>query len=146
MKKSVLLILSLALLSLGHWAPEVEGQSSFQVIVNPGNPVSTLTKAQVSKFLLKKTTKWDSGGAVQAVDQGVAEAIRGVFTKEIHGRSVTSIQRYWQRQVFSGKDVPPPELGSDREVIDYVATNAGAIGYVTASASLGGVKAVSVSE
>ncbi len=146
MKKSVLLILSLVLLCLGHWAPVVEGQGSYRVITNPGNPVTSLSRTQVSRLLLKKVTKWDSGQQVQAVDQGGAETVREVFTKEIHGRSVVSIKRFWQRQIFTGKDVPPPELGSDREVVDFVSKNAGAIGYVSTGASLDGVKAVDITE
>ncbi len=146
MKKSVLLVLSLTLMSLGHWTQVAEGQQSFQVIVNPGNTVTALSKTQVSRFLLKKGKKWDDGRQVDPVDQGGAQAVREVFTKEIHGRSVVSIQRFWQRQVFSGKDVPPPELSSDREVVEFVANNPGAIGYVSAGATVGGVKVVTVTE
>ena len=123
MKKSVLLILSLALLCLGHWTPVAQEQSSFQVITNPDNPVTSLTKTQVSKILLKKVSKWENGVRVSAVDQGGSGTVREVFTRAIHGRSVTSIKRYWQRQIFTATEVPPPELGSDREVVEFVSKN-----------------------
>ena len=146
MKTSALLILSLVLLSFGPWIPAAEAQPAFRIITHRSNPVATLTKTQVSKILLKKVSKWEHGEGVKAVDQGGAGTVREIFTKEIHGRSVTSIKRYWQRVVFSGDGTPPPELGSDSEVVEYVSQNAGAIGYVSADASLDGVRVISITE
>ena len=146
MKKLVLSIFGLALLTLGHWALMAQEQPSFKVITHPANPVTSLSKTQVSKILLKKVSKWDDGQRVRAVDQGGKDSVREVFTKEIHGRSLSSIQRYWQRQVFSGKDVPPPELAGDSEVVEFVSKTAGAIGYVSPDAELDGVKIVTVTE
>ncbi len=146
MKKSVLSILGLALLSLGHWTLMAQEQPTFKVITHPENPVTSLSKTEVSKILLKKVSKWDDGQRVRAVDQGGKGSVREVFTKEIHGRSLSSIKRFWQRQVFSGTDVPPPELASDGEVLEYVRKTEGAIGYVSTDASEDGVKVIDVTE
>ncbi len=146
MKKTALMLLGLALLLIGHRTPTAQEQSPFQVITHPDNPVTSLSKTQVSKILLKKTSKWDSGQPVKAVDQGGKGSVREIFTKAIHGRSLSSIQRFWQRQVFSGKDVPPPELAGDTEVVEFVSANTGAIGYVTAGAELDGVKVLTITE
>ncbi len=144
MKKSALWILGLGLLALGHWTLLAQEQSPFKVITHPKNPVTSLSKTEVSKILLKKTSKWETGQRVQPVDQGGKDSVRGVFTKEIHGRSLSSIQKWWQRQIFTGKGVPPPELGSDKEVVAYVKKTAGAIGYVSKDASVDGVKVLTV--
>ncbi len=146
MKKSVLLSLGLALLGLGYWPPMAQEPPAFKVITHPDTPVTSLSKTQVSKILLKKVRKWDNGQRVQAVDQGGKDSVREIFTKEIHGRSLSSIQRFWQRQIFSGTEVPPPELASDDEVVSFVSSNPGAIGYVSADAALEGVKTVDVTE
>ncbi len=146
MKKSILLVLCLALLFLGRRAPMAQEPALFQVITHADNPVASLSKTEVSKILLKKVSEWDSGEPVQAVDQGGKQAVREVFSKEIHGRSASSIQRYWQRQIFSGKGVPPPELEDDLEVVAFVAQNAGAIGYVSKDAPVDGVKVLDITE
>jgi ABC-type phosphate transport system substrate-binding protein len=146
MKKSALLILGFAVLALTHSAPSAQEQAGFKVIAHPDNPVTSLSKAQVSKFLLKKASKWDHGERVLPVDLGGQGPVREAFSKAIHGRNVTSIQRYWQRQIFAGDGVPPPELGSDREVVDYVSKNPGAIGYVSENAVATGVKVIEVTE
>ncbi len=146
MKKLVLSVLGLALLTLGHWASMAQEQPPFKVITHPENPVTSLSKTEVSKILLKKVSKWDDGQRVRAVDQGGKGSVREVFTKEIHGRSLSSIKRFWQRQVFSGTDVPPPELASDSEVLEYVRKTEGAIGYVSTDAPEDGVKVIDLTE
>ena len=45
--------------------------------------------------------------------------------------------QYWQKQMFSSSALrPPPVKGSDADVIAFVAKTAGAVGYVSAGASL----------
>ena len=46
--------------------------------------------------------------------------------------------------VFTGKAFMPKTLGSDAEVLDYVAKTKGAIGYGNAAASAPGTKAIAV--
>ena len=123
---------------------QLDAQQGYKVIVNENNQVSSLDKKQVSKFLLKKALRWEDGTAVDPVDLAPSSAVREAFSEDVHGRSVASIKNYWQRQIFSGANTPPAEVGSDAEVIAYVRSNPGAIGYVSTGAPLDGVKAVSV--
>ncbi|MGB1303739.1 MAG: phosphate ABC transporter substrate-binding protein, partial [Pseudoalteromonas marina] len=44
--------------------------------------------------------------------------------------------------VFTGKGTPPEKLGSDQAVIDFVAANADAIGYVDSAKVSDNVKVV----
>lgn len=117
---------------------------TFKVIVNSANPVSSLTKAEASKFFLKKRGKWSHGAEVQPVELPGSSSVRGSFTKEIHSKKPAAISAYWQKQIFSGRATPPPEKGSDAEVVAYVQANPGAIGYVSSGASVGGVKVVKI--
>jgi ABC-type phosphate transport system substrate-binding protein len=127
-------------------APVVSAQGGYRVIVNDGNPQAALSKDEVSRFLLKKTTSWSHGAAAEPVDLGDKSEVREALSRDVHGRSVSSIKNYWQRQIFSGRAVPPPELASDAEVVSYVARRPGGIGYVSGSARLGsGVKEVRIS-
>lgn len=118
---------------------------SYQVVVNAANPVAEMTKDDVSNVFLKKSRKFPDGGEAVAVDQDASAAVRETFSKAVHGRSASAIESHWQQQIFSGKDVPPEKKGSDAEVLDFIRSNPGAIGYVSSGASLGGgVKAVQV--
>ncbi len=121
-------------------------QSSYKVIINSSNPVATISKTDLSKLFLKKTTKWENGNKVQPVDLLESSAVRVSFTKEIHDKSISAIKSYWQRQLFSGRAVPPPEKANDKEVLSFVKANSGAIGYVSTSASTKGVKVIKITK
>lgn len=110
---------------------------AFLVVVHESNPVSSMSKVDVSRMFLKKTTHWESGFKVKPVDQAASSAVRESFSKAILNREVRAIKAYWQKLLFSGRAAPPPELNSDREILEYVRNNTGAIGYVSAAAALG---------
>lgn len=142
MKRVFFLILLLAFPSM---ATLIQAGDSVKVIVHPSNPISTLKKSQVSSYFLKKATSWDSGRKVLPVDQNETSQVRISFTEEIHGKEVHSVLSYWQKQIFSGRDVPPVEKNSDREVIAFVRENADAIGYVSEGAAASdGIKVVKI--
>ena len=115
-----------------------------QIIVNNSNPASTLSAEYVSKAFRGKVTQWDHGGKIQPVDRSGRSAVRASFSEDVVGKSVSAVKAHWQRMVFSGRGVPPPELGSDAEVMAFVERHPGGIGYVTAGTALKGVKAVEV--
>jgi ABC-type phosphate transport system substrate-binding protein len=116
----------------------------YKVIVNSGNSISTLSKDEVSDFFLQKKTKWSSGNKVVAVDQKSKSSVRVSFSKGVHGKPVSAIKSYWQQALFSGKGVPPNEMSTDAEVIAFVKSNPGAIGYVSSGSNTSGVKVLSV--
>jgi TonB family protein len=63
---------------------------------------------------------------------------------EYLGISEDDLQTYYRTLVFTGKGSMPKELGSDAEVVAYVARTRGAIGYVSSAASLEGVKTLAI--
>ncbi len=125
---------------------QAQAADSFKLVVHSTNSVSSLTQDKTSRLFLKKTTRWDSGDKVLPVDQLKKSSLRETFSQAVHGKDVRSIESYWQTQIFAGRATPPPELASDAEVLDYVRSNAGAIGYVSQNATVGdGVKVVKIS-
>ena len=135
MKKIVLFLVFLSIVLPSSFSYANEG--GFKVIVNASNPDSELTKREISKLFLKKVKRWkESNEAVLPVDLVADSPVRGKFSAEIHGRKLSSIKAYWQKQIFSGRGVPPQEKASDQEVLEYVEGNAGAIGYVSETADI----------
>lgn len=116
----------------------------YKVIVNSANSTAELTADAATKVFLKQVLKFPNGTAAQPVDQAKGAPARVAFTRGVLGRAVSAVESYWQQQIFSGKDVPPPTKSGDDEVIAYVKANPGAIGYVSAGAAVAGVKVVPV--
>jgi ABC-type phosphate transport system substrate-binding protein len=143
MKTHVLLPVLLAVLLVGAGGPAAA--ADVVVVVNVANPVSSLPADEVSKLFLKKASKWPDGGKVLPVDLVETSALREAFSKQIHGKGSAAIKAYWQKMIFSGQDVPPPEKSSIAEALSYVRGNSGAVGYAPAGADLGpGVKVLKV--
>ena len=131
MKKIILLLVFLSIIVPDTFSYANE-EGSFKVLVNASNPISELTKREISKLFLKKIKRWkESNEAVLPVDLVADSPIRENFSAEIHARKLSSIKAYWQKQIFSGRGVPPREKASDQEVLEYVEGNVGAIGYVS---------------
>jgi len=141
-KKRFLLTAFVGLISSSAFSP-AEG-ASYKLIVHPSNGVGSMTAERASALFLKKVGKWDNGRTVLPVDLLPGSAVREEFSRAVHGKSVSAVKSFWQQQIFSGRDVPPPEKSSDREVLAYVEANPGGIGYVSAGASVNGVKVIQI--
>jgi ABC-type phosphate transport system substrate-binding protein len=134
----------IVIVALAGCADAVAESGGVRVIVNAKNPATTLSKQFVADAFLKKRTRWRGDDAIQPVDLGQKHSVRARFSRSILERDVAAVRRYWAQLVFSGRGVPPPEVADEDAVIAYVAKNAGAIGYVSASTTLTGVKAVPI--
>jgi ABC-type phosphate transport system substrate-binding protein len=124
--------------------PQEQRGDGFQLIVNSANPVSVLTPDDIERLFLKERTSWEDGLAVEPVDQPARSDVREAFSRAALGRAPRAVIVHWQRQIFSGRSVPPPELESDDAVVEYVRTHIGAVGYVAPGADVSGVKAVEI--
>ncbi|MEW6732076.1 MAG: hypothetical protein AB1489_12180 [Acidobacteriota bacterium] len=138
----------LALITLLGFISLIQAQqdSAFKVIVHNDNPISSISKAKLSNMFLKKETKWENGRKAIPVDQKDTAVVRVAFSKAIHNKAISAVKSYWQQKIFSGRDVPPPELDSDSAVISYVQANADAIGYVSGNVPTGKFKVLVITE
>lgn len=126
-------------------SPLAAQAQDFTVIVNASNPVSSLPRDDVAKLFLKKTVAWESGKPAAPVELPAAAKAREAFARTVLNKSIAQVKSYWQQQIFSGRDVPPPEKQTESDVVAFVRSNPGAIGYVSKGADIGrGVKALSV--
>ena len=119
--------------------PQPDG---YKVIVNPLNPTSSLTRAQLSRMFLEPPM-WPDGQPVLPVDLPAASPLRELFSHAVHGMSASAVlARLTGAPARSGRT--PMTLSSDADVIQYVRLKRGAIGYVSAAADVSAVRVVSI--
>lgn len=124
----------------------VWGQAkSYKVIVNPSNPVSSISREDLSRIFLKKTTKFSDGRGAAPVDLPANSATRESFSKDVHGKSSSAVDAYWQQLIFSGRDIPPPQK-NESSALEFVRSNENGIGYVSAGADTARVKVISLTD
>jgi ABC-type phosphate transport system substrate-binding protein len=137
-------LLALLLGGAGSRALANEAAPEFRVVAHPSNPQRAVARGFLADAFLKKTTRWQGGETIRPVDLRPNLPPRRSFTERVLKRSVSAVRSYWQQRIFSGRDVPPPELESDDEVLAFVAKHPGAVGYVSGSSKLKGVKELSI--
>jgi hypothetical protein len=119
-------------------------EAEFRLIVHPSNALRAAPDGWLADGFLKKVTRWPEGEVTRPVDQQPSSSARRAFSERVLRRSIGAVRSYWQQRIFSGRDVPPPELDSDEAVVAFVAKYPGAIGYVSGSAKLVGVRELAV--
>ena len=145
MRRQTFFIATVALLGLFVGAGHLVAQDSgYKVIVHSTNPASSMSRGDLSKIFLKKTTKWSDGRPATPVDLPESSGTRASFSKAVHNKSADAVKAYWQQMVFSGRGVPPTQKASVREIVDYVQSNPGAVGYVPSGASVGDCQVLAV--
>jgi ABC-type phosphate transport system substrate-binding protein len=116
----------------------------YVLIVQATNPVASVERKFLEDAFLKKITRWPNDTTIRPVDLTASSPVRRKFTEEVLERTLESVKSYWQQRIFSGRDVPPPELDGDDDVVAYVRKHEGAVGYVSGHANLGEVKILEV--
>jgi ABC-type phosphate transport system substrate-binding protein len=121
-----------------------QNSEDFVVVVNASNDTRELTQELVARMFLRKVRNWRGGATVVPVDHSLISPLRTSFTKRVLGLDV---RNYWMRQTLSGGELAPAVRGSEREVLEFVKGESGAIAYVAAGTALPTeVKAVKVTQ
>ena len=139
--RSVLVLAGLALVGFGR-----VHAGSYRVIVHHEVKGAKISRGSLSSIFLKQAPKWSDGSPILPVDQSLRSEVRRSFSGDILLQAVAEVQIYWQRRMTQGV-TPPPVKTSDQEVVAFVASTPGAIGYVTAVTPLPeGVRAIELAD
>lgn len=136
--------------AVGHGRPVHAAGDPIVVIVNVSNPVENLSLSELKKMFLSERSRWDTGKSVAPVIVTAGAPERKAFLKIVFGMSDSDFSNYFMQAAFTGKSATPPkEVNSPSALKSFVASSAGAIGFVKAldfhgDGSDGGVKAVKI--
>jgi hypothetical protein len=105
-------------------------RSDIFVIVNPANSTATMTQKQVLDIYMGRRRAFPAGGYVLPFDHARDGAARQQFYRALTGMSLSQVNGYWSRLMFTGQMMPPQPLADDNAVLEIVRRNPSAIGYV----------------
>ena len=141
---------SIAFLLWATLLPQSGNQAGieYRVVVSEESPLTSVSRRDLAKIFLRKTSRWQDGREAVPVDQSARSMVRVAFTRgvlRVEGLGqISAVEAYWQQQLYSGRNTPPPVKADDSEVVAFVAANAGAVGYVRSEVPLQGVKPIPV--
>lgn len=114
------------------------------IVANADVKTAALSKEDAKNVLLGTKGRWDDGTPIRlAVLRGIPghEAAVQAFTS----RTADQFDKYWKKQVFSGKGIAPDAFDTEEELCAFVAKTPGAVGYVGDEAAASkGVKVIAV--
>lgn len=142
--RATLLFVALLAMVAATVTAQVQATPTYRLIVHPANSTVIVPRSFVLDAFLKRVTRWRDGETIRPVDLDPNSATRRAFSQEVLGRSAAAVRSYWQQMIFSGRGLPPVEVDSDEEVVSYVLSYRGAIGYVSVRANLRGARVLSV--
>jgi len=100
------------------------------VIGDPALP--KLNMATIQKLFTGRIVEVD-GQAVTLLNAAPGTTLRNQFLSSYLGQDEDKYTAYWTVRRFIGKGVPPRELESGNEIINYVQSHPGTIGYINAA-------------
>ncbi len=121
----------------------VRAQAQVIVIVNPGVKASEVSKNDLRDVFTGAATTLPGGINVVPILLKAGSA-HEEFLQAYIGKNDTAYRAGWRSLVFSGQASMPKSLDSDSAVVDFVAHNAGAIGYIAKNSPHDGVKVLTV--
>lgn len=127
MKRFRLLGYLVLLAMASGWHAAVAEYDPLVVIVSAQGSLNELNRSELVHLYMGRLNRLPSG--LNALPLDLAEA-REVFYQELVNKPLSEINAYWARLVFSGRASPPRTIATVDEMLDIVASNPGAIGYI----------------
>lgn len=112
------------------------------VIASRDSGIGRLSKAEVVNIFMGRYRKLPNEAVAAPLDIDGDAAERREFYLRLVGKSPAEINAYWAHLVFSGRTTAPEELASQQAVLERVARDPAAIGYVDRKNLNGKVKVI----
>jgi len=113
--------------------PGAAVHAELAVVVNARCGVAAMTRNEVINIFFGRNRQFFNGIEVQPVDMADGHPDRARFYTSLVGKDLSEVNAYWSRQVFSGRMQPPAKVGSPEEVLKWVASHSGGIGFIELS-------------
>lgn len=113
--------------------PAGEVLADLVVVVNVRSGVALMTRNEVINIFFGRYRQFFNGVEAQPVDLVDSNPDRARFYSALVGKDLSDVTAYWSRQVFSGRMQPPPRVAGTEDVIKWVSSNPGGIGFVDLS-------------
>ncbi|RIX45666.1 MAG: hypothetical protein D3M94_12650 [Rhodocyclales bacterium GT-UBC] len=110
-----------------------EVMADLVVVVNARTGVAVMTRNEIVNIFFGRYRQFFNGIEAQPVDLVDANPDRARFYSALVGKDLSDVNAYWSRQVFSGRMQAPPRVNTVDEVLRWVSTHPGGIGFVDLS-------------
>ena len=113
-------------------------------VVSRQNPVSSLSRDQLSDIFLGRSQRFPDGRPAVSLDQPAASPAYADFYLLVSDKRPADIKAYWAKMIFTGRGQPPRVVAGDEQVKRTLSSSPNGIGYVDRQAVDDSVKTLTV--
>jgi len=134
-------IICITIASLFSLFIEIGLSHELKIVVNPENPISIISKKELTQIYLRKKGFSNDGMALVPMD---FRANKMDFYEGVLNKPFPLIKRYWTRAIFSGKGTPPKEFRDLDRMLRSLKEMPGGLAYVPANSELKNLKVLKI--
>jgi len=132
-------------MTLATAAISVGGAVSVAFIVNKTNPADTLPAKQLKQIFNGEKARWPNGEKIHTMATGAATPEHKVAIPFLFGMDEAEYQKYCIHANFVGTPQQfPADFGSSQQVLNFVSSLPGGIGFIRADAVTAAVKILKI--
>jgi hypothetical protein len=97
------------------------GPNDLLIIAHKSAPASSISRAELISYFMKKRTSWKGGGRVLPINKTRGTALRQAFLSRVLNMTQGEEDAYWSRLKISGSSkTQPPELSNTLKAVFYL--------------------------
>ncbi len=116
-----------------------------EIIVNDSVSVDTVKRDELKRIFLGKKVKWNSNQSIKVAVLKKGDMHEN-FLRTYIRKTSAQFNYYWKKLLFTGKGLPPKSFTSENEIIQYVSSTVGAIGYASSGIQKDGIKVITIKD
>jgi ABC-type phosphate transport system substrate-binding protein len=113
------------------------------IIANSSVPESSIDAGTIEKIFLGKKSSWSDGSKIVPV-MLASGPTREAFLSNLVKKNDGDFKSFWMQNVFAGKGTPPQTFDSEADLVNFVSSTSGAIGFVAPGTATGSAKTLAV--
>jgi len=121
------------------------GADAYLLVTNPANTIQTISRQEVKRIFLGKARRWPDGSNV-AVIINREPSVFSIFCTAVLKRTPYQFMIVQKKILFSGQGMPPPMVETDQEVILFISSHPGGLGYISPASLTSAVKILAIEQ
>lgn len=101
------------------------------VIANGSVQRDILSRQQLRAIFSLSKQHWNNNQSIKVCVLPANDQTHKLFSRKILAIFPYQLKRNWDRLAFSGMGIPPTVVTNDQEMIEYIGSKPGAIGYIS---------------
>ncbi len=100
------------------------------LVTAASSPIAGLSRDEAEQLYLGLRTTLNNGTPVKLIDMPAGD-LRDRFYLRLTGKNPNQIRAHWSRQVFTGRALPPREIGNNKDLDSILDRSSETIAYLT---------------